>query len=309
MGPLILGIILGLAIGAGLVYWTLQQKIDQHQTELRQYRNALAEMEQVHESRLREMTQSLQADYQRQLTAEKQSLNHQHEAELQALRANHARAIEEIQHAQPPAPEPTQESVPETDPETDQATAADSELESDVKPPQIRQSIAASAPPRKAETYSSASDISEQDMQDAVKQRHPDLAETILSWGNAGQTAYLPQVLQFYRHRDRQVRESVATATGQLVKSKLVSAEIQRAIPVLGTLSRDSDPAVRQAAIQSLGQIRSEQVVPFLEKALRDSDRNVVKSASAAMNRYKFYPSKPKSNSAKRNPQQTKRQS
>jgi HEAT repeat protein len=47
---------------------------------------------------------------------------------------------------------------------------------------------------------------------------------------------------------------------------------------------------VRQSAVESLGKIKSESVIPYLKQALRDSDPNVVKLASTALSKFKFYP-------------------
>ena len=47
---------------------------------------------------------------------------------------------------------------------------------------------------------------------------------------------------------------------------------------------------MRQSAIRALGHIKSEKVIPLLSLALRDSNRSVVQAASAALNKFKFYP-------------------
>jgi HEAT repeat protein len=46
---------------------------------------------------------------------------------------------------------------------------------------------------------------------------------------------------------------------------------------------------VRLAAVEALGKIKSDKVIPLLQKALRDPDSNVVKSANHALNQVKFY--------------------
>jgi FOG: HEAT repeat len=60
-------------------------------------------------------------------------------------------------------------------------------------------------------------------------------------------------------------------------------------------LSQDIDPNVRQEAIIALGNIPSHQVIPILQKALRDPQTNVVQAASLALNKFKVYRVRPKS--------------
>jgi HEAT repeat protein len=82
----------------------------------------------------------------------------------------------------------------------------------------------------------------------------------------------------------------VASALGNIASAKKVRAETQQAISVLGQLSRDTDPSVRQTAAIALGKIKSEKVIPYLKQALRDFDSDVVKSASEALSQFKSYP-------------------
>jgi hypothetical protein len=124
------------------------------------------------------------------------------------------------------------------------------------------------------------------------------LAENLIKLGNSGQVAYIPKLTEFMNHPNNQIRESVASALGSIAASQGTKAEMQRAIPVLGKLSRDSDSLVRQSAVEALGHIKSEKVIPLLSLALRDSNRSVVQAASAALNKFKFYPINQKPQSA-----------
>jgi hypothetical protein len=124
------------------------------------------------------------------------------------------------------------------------------------------------------------------------------LAQNLIKLGNSGQVAYIPKLTEFMNHPNSQIRESVASALGSIAASQGAKSEIQRAIPLLGKLSRDSDSLVRQSAIKALGHIKSEKVIPLLSLALRDSNRSVVQAASAALNKFKFYPINQKPQSA-----------
>ncbi|OKH18525.1 hypothetical protein NIES593_22020 [Hydrococcus rivularis NIES-593] len=116
------------------------------------------------------------------------------------------------------------------------------------------------------------------------------LEEKLLAMAEFGQTIELLEAIEHKTHPDTQIRKLVALALGNIASAKKVRAETQRAISVLGQLSRDTDPSVRQAAAIALGKIKSEKVIPYLKQALRDFDSDVVKSASEALSQFKSYP-------------------
>jgi hypothetical protein len=60
--------------------------------------------------------------------------------------------------------------------------------------------------------------------------------------------------------------------------------------PTLLTLAEAPDATVRALAIAGLGQVKSEIVIPVLEKALRDPDLTVVQAAAGAIANFKQYP-------------------
>ncbi|NJK47326.1 HEAT repeat domain-containing protein [Candidatus Gracilibacteria bacterium] len=93
---------------------------------------------------------------------------------------------------------------------------------------------------------------------------------------------------------DSQIRKSVAVSLGKLVAEQRAKPHLQQTIAVLGQLSQDPDPSVRQAATIALGESKSAKALPFLKRALRDFDSDVVKSASAAIAQFKSYPIIPK---------------
>lgn len=89
----------------------------------------------------------------------------------------------------------------------------------------------------------------------------------------------------------------MATVLGKTIADQPNSLEVERAITYLEKLSQDSSSLVRKAAVNSLGKIESDRVIPSLELALKDSDLEVVAIASQVLNNYKGNPtmaSKPK---------------
>lgn len=123
-----------------------------------------------------------------------------------------------------------------------------------------------------------------------ANRRTQDVAEKIIAMGKSRQVAYIPKLTEYIHHPNTRIRGLVVSALGTIAASQPQKAEVQRVIPLLGKLSRASEPSVRQSAVEALANIKSEAVVPFLKLALRDSDRNVVKAASIALSKFKFYP-------------------
>ena len=101
------------------------------------------------------------------------------------------------------------------------------------------------------------------------------------------------QVMGCVQSQDKETRKFAASALGQMAAANALRSEGQRAIETLGKLAQDVYPEVRQAAVESLAMIKSEKVIPLLQKSLRDTDSGVAKSASAALNKFKFYPRTP----------------
>ncbi|NQE35284.1 HEAT repeat domain-containing protein [Microcoleus asticus] len=103
----------------------------------------------------------------------------------------------------------------------------------------------------------------------------------------------LPQLMGCVQSQDKETRKFAASALGKMAAANALRAEGQRAIETLGKLAQDIHPEVRGAAVEALAMIKSEKVIPLLQKALRDTDSGVAKSASAALNKFKFYPRTP----------------
>ncbi|MCU0535751.1 MAG: HEAT repeat domain-containing protein [Hydrococcus sp. Prado102] len=110
----------------------------------------------------------------------------------------------------------------------------------------------------------------------------------------ASEQAELFELIDAKTHPDSQIRQSVAESLGKLVAEKRIKPQMQQTIAVLGQLCQDSDPKVRQAAAIALGESKSAKALPYLKRALRDFDSDVVKSASAAIAQFKNYPVAPK---------------
>ncbi|HEY9614203.1 HEAT repeat domain-containing protein [Allocoleopsis sp.] len=139
-------------------------------------------------------------------------------------------------------------------------------------------------------TYPADSNVTAPSLNDTANRRAQGVAEKIIAMGQSRQVAYIPKLTEYIHHPNTRIRGLVVSALGTIAASQPQKAEVQRVIPLLGKLSRSSEPSVRQSAVEALANIKSEAVIPFLKLALRDSDRNVVKAASFALSKFKFYP-------------------
>lgn len=101
------------------------------------------------------------------------------------------------------------------------------------------------------------------------------------------------QLIGCVQSQDKETRKFAASALGQMAAANALRSEGQRAIETLGKLAQDVYPEVREAAVEALAMFKSEKVIPLLQKSLRDTDSRVAKSASAALNKFKFYPRTP----------------
>ncbi len=121
-----------------------------------------------------------------------------------------------------------------------------------------------------------------------------ELTAEIAATGNAAHLSAIPQLIGYAKHQDHHVREQLADTLGEIARVNSFRTEVKKALPTLIQLSHDHDPNVRQHAVEALGMIKSDQVIPVLQQALRDSNYAVVRSANAALNKFKSYPVKQK---------------
>lgn len=324
MGASILSILA--IVGVGLTYWFLQQKID---NQKRQSRKIFEELEINHETRMQETIKSLQEDYQTRLTQKTEELKTQLEYQLQeAINSWHEKyqaqltqVIAELkQHQNSQRQEPIK-SLP--DDESIQLNVVNKELQdildSQYKKPsnsleeksnfnklepviqplddnsdatanesknQEPVELRVQSNPETEQTFTATF----QNYGDTVNRKAKNLDEEIIELGNSGQLASIPKIAEYVNHPNSHLRKLAASALGAIAASQGTKAEIQRAVPLLGKLTRDTQSLVRQSAVEALGKIKSEKVIPLLSLALRDSDSDVVKIASAALSKYKYYP-------------------
>lgn len=266
MGLFVLGIVLGLVIGAGLMYWTMQQKIDQQRRNVRQNSRSMEELARSHDLRVEETVNTLRQDYQHKLDQQTQQLTAQHQAEMQRLQADYQQQLDAMQQR------------------TEMAIA-----QSTVQPLPIEGSGAPS-PDLTSTLLTSQTHLVEPSSPAIAERPTSELSDLLIKLGNAGNPGHIPLLVKYTSDPNSQIRSQVATSIGQIMAFKVVRSEGDAALSALNRLSRDPHPSVRLAAVEALGKIKSTKVIPMLKLALRDSHTEVVKSASLAISQFKFYP-------------------
>lgn len=332
----VLGLIIGLGVGAAALYWMQQQKIKEKEDALQQSRRQIEQLETEREQRLREATQKLQDDYQAQLERDRdrliqeatqtlqdnyrnqleqqtQTLDQRYQSRIQELETRIQQLEADLQTARAEAAAPSVD-APQTYISPEPIRLSVTKPASDFTGPAVQTPEPPSGPDVTPEpelivqpfsVQPSEPDPSEPEAPAVTPEPEPtapaapqpvqpqsfSLSEQVTTLGQLGEITSIPLLIPFCYQPDHQVRQQTAIALGQAVTGS-TRPEVQRAIQALGTLSRDPDAAVRLAAVEALGTIRSDKVIPFLRRAQRDADLNVVEAASVAIHRFKFYPAK-----------------
>ncbi|MDY6781509.1 MAG: HEAT repeat domain-containing protein [Cyanobacteriota bacterium] len=277
----------------------------EHQQELETQLTALRA---EHQQELETQLTALQTEHQQELETQQAALRTEHQQELEtqqaALQTEHQQELETQQAALRTEPSPTSiEDFNNNVPQFDDFDALlepveeDETLERGVQPENIPSVELASAAQNPAIPEAELELIAETDLKPVLEAEivqekiisavpQSSFEETIAAIAN-------PIHLRAYlRHPSHRARASLAGALGKIVRGQPMRAGISQAVETLAILARDRSPEVRQAAIEAIANVKSDSVIPLLQRALRDSDRNVVKAASAAISRFKFYPKK-----------------
>ncbi len=275
---LLIGIIIGVGL-AILAYWFyLKPAADQQQTEMRRLRKALDDKERVFESRLKDTVQALQRDHQSQLESQTTRLKQQYD-QIQALEAQLAAASKSAEL-------PTEASAAGEVSST--STAIDAV---DATPAETVLSPTAPKPPVEPPPASPATIAT---IQNAFLAAPPLSTKTAVTGALGVGVADLPGLIRFLRGASTEARQETIATLGAVLSVYGKRSESQAAIATLGKLSRDADPQVRLKAIEALGRVASDKVIPLLKLALRDPDPAVVQAASGAIARYKVFPARSK---------------
>ncbi|MEG4571838.1 HEAT repeat domain-containing protein [Microcoleus sp. N3A4] len=259
-----------------------------HQNYQAQIEQHLQSLQNDHEIRLRQTAEQYEnREVEMQLTME--ALQQQYESQLQAaneqLKAHEAQMQATIRSLQ----EQYESNVQQEEVSQQQFSQLNStEFGEDLPPQAVWQEQSSELNQTEFEeelNYTEFSEPQSIEHQPQVEQQVP-IARQAPSYSVA-------QLMGCVQSQDTETRKFGASALGKMAATNPLRAEGQRVIETLGKLAQDVHPEVREAAVEALAMIKSEKVIPLLQKALRDTDSGVAKSASAALNKFKFYPRTP----------------
>lgn len=300
---LILGLIVGFLAGAGCIYWFMQQKLEeQKQSHLGQARKIREDLENIHEARMQETIQSLQADYQKQLDKTAKGLEAAHEFRMrETIKTMEARFEVQLQQANQLL-------------ESERKVASNLSESVDIVEVEEKNSISSLEDPSELPVDYTVEELVALVEEAAIPVRSmQEIPETPVV--NAGKTTPVEEEVQVPINQAYQeeiivnnpiinaleVNNSspVKSSKSFSEKSRELAQQIEiwgnsregRYISQLTNLVYHSDTNVRQQAASALGKIvsskniRSEiqQAVPVLGKLSKDSDASVRQSAVEAL--------------------------
>jgi hypothetical protein len=259
MAWLLVGLAVGLAIGiVGFALWSGQQRWSlgtglrpsQQTQAIQDLQRRLNQAEQDHEQRLRQATEQLRKDYEAKL------------AQQQA-----AKSVEPV--TAEPAPAPTPAPVAETEPVTPPPVPAP-----EPTPPSVPAPV---APAPAANVPISAATLMAQSYTPASAAKRITQSYAPASAAALMAQSYAPQAEQRVAVVEA-ISEALAISSPQ---------QAGRWLPLLGRLSRDPDSTVRLATVQTLAAMPGQRSLPWLRRALQDSEPDVVAAAHEAISRFK----------------------
>ena len=255
---IVIGLLMGLSIsaivGTGIQRTALEK---QSQGEEIRLEKLLQELSSSHEVELQQKIQSLKTDYLQQSEAREIELQQDYQHQLAAAIAAQKQ-------------------------EAEQAIAAQKQ-ETEQKIKQLKDRQAREVETLKAKILA-ALELQPGETTSILAQIEPLHGEM-----SGCQTADLPQLLNSTYDPDPVIRQQAVSAIGNIAAEQKVRVEMERAIPVLGKLSRDAEPSVRLAAVTALAKVNSQEVVTYLQRTLNDADSNVIQAASEAIAKFKRY--------------------
>lgn len=306
---LLIGLLIGTLAGAVTTYVILQAKMRSQAQERSRMQRSLETKEREHELRLRQATEALKRDYKSQLgspaTAPQQNSDTPSMAEAKSatpvVLPTEPIASKKAEIGSPDALVPETAAlnlaVPEVSEPQEPALKLGVEADS-LEPGSVAEELVAAI--AKSKSFSGANS--------AQRVVSPRQLEAIATIATSGTVSQIPQLIELASVSDSTLRSAVAVVISGMATAHAGQAEVLASIPALEKLSRDPDAAVRKNAIGALSKIPSKEVIPILQRALRDTEPSVVAAASAAIALYKVYPvSKPKPKPANAAPREQDR--
>ncbi len=256
-----------------------------YQAQMEQH---LQNLQNEHEIRLRQTAAEYEnREVEMQLTIE--ALQQQYESQLQAaneqLQAHEAQMQATIWSLQQQYQSNLQQQVPQQQ----FSLSTETEIGGELPQQEVWQEQSSELNQIQVEQELNYTDFSEPE---SIDLHQPKVAQPLQVARNLP-TYSLAQLMGCVQSQETETRQFAASALGKIAAANALKIDGQRAIEALGKLAQDLQPQVREAAVEALAMVKSDKVIPLLQKALRDTDSGVAKSASAALNKFKFYPRTP----------------
>lgn len=280
-------IIIGLLVGCGVstvvgtgLYRTALEK--QRHNEGVRLEKLHQELSQAHESELQKTIASLKTEYAQQVEAKERELKQEYQHQADEREQNYQKQLA----AAIAAREEAKKSLLVRSGEAEEAIS-----QMEIKHARELEELKAQILAKSASQPTPSPAISSPPQ--TVKPIEVQPIESSQSQPTTLPTGHLGQMLEWTYHPDANLRQQVALAIGNAIAGQKVRVESERAIPILGKLSQDPDPAVRCAAVTALAKIDSREAIPYLQRALKDSDSAAIAAASEAIAKFKRHPLKP----------------
>lgn len=307
-----LALIIGVLIGAAVLYFVMQAKAQKRERALQQTRARLAQVEQEQEQRLSDVAHQLEADYEQQLSTKIEQYQDEYEQHLEDLEAEYEARLaalgifdasgepsdtSEASTVNSEGKDDNLENVSPSPQETDdQAKSSDVGLTATAAGIGVVATAAAIVPdpweeqPEAAPTEATDSSSITDDPTDSSHPESPaedapsnsatseSNPENAVSGSSTPDGSEAPSTQTSKQHQDIEAIQSLLQHNRRA---------LTKALPSLTKLSKDPDPTVRLGVINTLKQTESIKAIPLLRQALRDSDNEVVAAANEALVRFK----------------------
>lgn len=252
---IIVAALLGLGIGAGLVYWLMQQRLTAQGFQ--------------HEKDLRRNREDLERDFELRMQAAIEPIQRQRDRDVSQLQAEIARLRARSTDPASPSPEPVPTPAPPALPDPWGGDRALATPTPEPVPAPAPEPTPVPAPPETVEPSSEEVSVVADSDSDADSSDGANHAADLIGPAASDKAAVIAQI---------------ATWSGR-VKRQGLRAEDHKQLQEMARLTRDRDVAVRIAAIEALGQSGAAAARPLLEGALRDPNLSVVRAAAIALDR------------------------
>jgi hypothetical protein len=281
-----IALIVGILIGAVIVYFLMQSKVKQKAAALQQSRHRLEQLEREQEQRLNELTRQLETEYEQQLADKIERYQDKHAQQIEELESEYEARLSVLigvsgaddlgegeTNDAPKAPEIASEAPESLSLESAIPPEAVSSYEPVEDQAILPDQTATGSTPGAPMTAAAVIPDPWEESTDSVVATPDEPSPTI------------PEPLERSQEVARTDKHQTLTEISETLTNN--RRDLGRVLPALSKFTKDPDPTVRLAAVQVLKQVESIKAIPLLRQALRDINSDVVAAAHEALTRFK----------------------